>query len=99
MEMNKTKNNPKATSSSNSISKASDSTSYESTTSIYTIENMRKLWSKMCRLSANIFHEKYTQQIKDLFSNGNCKTFLKLLNIINAYIYKRRSLYIKQLFL
>jgi hypothetical protein len=34
------------------------------------VENMRKLWSKMCRLSANLFQEKYTQQIKDLFSSG-----------------------------
>jgi hypothetical protein len=77
----KSKNSSKVTPSSNSIPKIIDPNSLnnaDSSTLFYTIENMRKLWSKMCRLSANIFHEKYTQQIKDLYSNGNCKIILKL---------------------
>ena len=36
------------------------------------MENLRKLWSKICRLSANLFHEKHTQQIKELYSSGDC---------------------------
>ena len=73
MELIKSKNiNSKMAISTSSIKTNTNITNNEPlTSSIYTIENMRKLWSKMCRLSANLFHEKYTQQIKDLYSNGS----------------------------
>ena len=55
------------------------------TNSTKSFTNTKMIWTKMCRLAANLFIDKSSVQVKSLFNNGKYKLVLDLLNCI----YKR----------
>ena len=44
--------------------------------------NAKKLWCKMCRLSANLCQDKSSIKVKNLFTNGLCLIYLEIFFII-----------------
>lgn len=51
-----------------STNSSSSSLTHESA---FNIDDIKKLWSKMCRLAANLCLEKSSKRIRNLFTSGN----------------------------
>ena len=83
-----------ATKSTNNSNKKSIDTLIKSTgsailtNSTKSFTNTKMIWTKMCRLAANLCIDKSSVQVKSLFNNGKYKYNKLVLDLLNC-IYKR----------
>lgn len=61
------------------------------------LENLKKLWTKMCRFSANLCQDKHAHKIKQLITDGNLITDKTLIKKFQFYCFFYLSLCIKSL--